>query len=242
MSSVATWSAVASATCSDTCPSAHKVSLSGSHKHRCLPAQLYQIWQCTGKHSTGWTVRRSNPGGGHIFRIHPHRPCGPPNLLYSGYRVFPVGKAIGVWRWPPTPSSAQVKEKVELYFYSPSGPSRPVIGWTLSLPLQASTNVLCGEETDSLIRHIFCRNLLLMPTRSMFAGILPLSAQSVGPFTTSSPNNRWYPTFRLTTASPTQTTKLSGSTSFLILSLSLLPYKKDLTQNLRNVKKNTQRR
>jgi len=29
------------------------------------------------------------------------------------------------------PSSAEVKERVELYFYSPSGSSWPVIGWTL---------------------------------------------------------------------------------------------------------------
>jgi hypothetical protein len=27
---------------------------------------------------------------------------GPPNLLYSGYRVFPGDKAAGAWRWPPT--------------------------------------------------------------------------------------------------------------------------------------------
>jgi hypothetical protein len=29
------------------------------------------------------------------------------------------------------PSSAEVKERVELYPYSPSGPSLPVVGWTL---------------------------------------------------------------------------------------------------------------
>ena len=28
----------------------------------------------------------------------------------------------------PTPSSAQIKERVELYLYSPSGPSWPVLG------------------------------------------------------------------------------------------------------------------
>ena len=33
----------------------------------------------------------------------------------------------------PPPSNAEVKERVELYFYSPSGPSWPVIGRTLPL-------------------------------------------------------------------------------------------------------------
>ena len=45
--------------------------------------------------------------------------------------LLPEGKATGAWRWPPTPSSADVKEEVGLYFYSPSGPSWPVIGWNL---------------------------------------------------------------------------------------------------------------
>jgi hypothetical protein len=33
----------------------------------------------------------------------------------------------------PPPSSAEVKERVELYLYSPSRPSRPVLGWNLPL-------------------------------------------------------------------------------------------------------------
>jgi hypothetical protein len=37
-----------------------------------------------------------------------------PSLLYNAYQVFPRGKAAGVWRWPPTTSSAEVKERVEL--------------------------------------------------------------------------------------------------------------------------------
>jgi hypothetical protein len=53
--------------------------------------------------ATGWTVRGSNPGGGEIFCTRPHRPWGPPSLLYDGYRAFPGGESAGVWRWPPTP-------------------------------------------------------------------------------------------------------------------------------------------
>jgi len=34
-------------------------------------------------------------GGGEISRTRPDRPWSPPNLLYSGYRVFPGGKAAG---------------------------------------------------------------------------------------------------------------------------------------------------
>jgi hypothetical protein len=33
----------------------------------------------------------------------------------------------------PHPSSAEIKERVELYVYSPSGASWPVLGWTLPL-------------------------------------------------------------------------------------------------------------
>jgi hypothetical protein len=32
--------------------------------------------------------------------------------------VLPVGKAAGAWRWPPTPSSTMVNERVELYILS----------------------------------------------------------------------------------------------------------------------------
>jgi len=46
------------------------------------------------------------------------------------------GFFLGV-KWPgrdvdhPLPSCAEVKERVEWYLYSPSGPSWPVPGWTL---------------------------------------------------------------------------------------------------------------
>jgi hypothetical protein len=69
---------------------------------------------------------------------HPSRPAlGPHSLLYSENRVFPRGKAAGgVALTTHPPSSAEVKESVELYLYSPSGPSRPVLRRTLPfLPL-----------------------------------------------------------------------------------------------------------
>jgi hypothetical protein len=65
--------------------------------------------------ATGWTVRGSNPGEGEIFRTGSDRPWGPPTFLCNGYWVFPGGQATGAWGWPPTPSSADVKERVELY-------------------------------------------------------------------------------------------------------------------------------
>jgi hypothetical protein len=80
----------------------------------------------------GWTIRRSNPGGGEIFRTREDRPRGPPILLYKGYpESFPVVKRPERGVNHPHPSSAEVKERVELYLYSLSGPSWPVLGRTL---------------------------------------------------------------------------------------------------------------
>ena len=65
----------------------------------------------------------------------PDRPWGPPSLLYNGYRVFPGVKRPGHGVDHTTPYSNEVKERVELYIYSPSGSSCHVLGWTLPLPL-----------------------------------------------------------------------------------------------------------
>ena len=67
--------------------------------------------------------------------LHPSRPAlGPTSLLYSGYRLSPP-----CVKWPgrgaihlPS-SSAEVKERVELYLYSSSEPLWPVLGWNLLL-------------------------------------------------------------------------------------------------------------
>ena len=50
-------------------------------------------------------------------------------------RSFPEVERPGRDADSPSPSTAEVKETVELYICSPSGPSWPVVGWTSPLPL-----------------------------------------------------------------------------------------------------------
>ena len=69
-------------------------------------------------------------------RVFPHpsrpnlRPNQPPTQWVPG---LSRGKAAGAWR-------GEVKERVELYLYSPSRPSWPCLGWTLPLPLLSRSN------------------------------------------------------------------------------------------------------
>ena len=55
---------------------------------------------------------RSNPGRGDFSAPGAH----PGRIQW--YRVLPGGKAVGAWYQLPTPSSSDVKERVELYLYS----------------------------------------------------------------------------------------------------------------------------
>ena len=69
---------------------------------------------------------------GTSFSARPERPCGPPSLLYNGYRVFPGGKVQpGRAADHSPPSSARGHGRVELYLYPPSGAHRACNGITL---------------------------------------------------------------------------------------------------------------
>ena len=82
-------------------------------------------------------------------------PTQPPIQWVQGH--FPEGKAAGAWRWSPTPSIAEVEGRVELYFYSPSGPSWPVAGWNLPLPLRRKWHLL---QWTALARFIPARRFI----------------------------------------------------------------------------------
>jgi hypothetical protein len=91
---------------------------------------------------------------GLIFSTRPDRSWGLPSLLYNGYRVsFPGVKLPGRGVDHLPSSSTRVKERVQLYLYSPSGPSWPVLGRTGQVNASAYTgcsfrNLPGGNEED----------------------------------------------------------------------------------------------
>jgi hypothetical protein len=99
--------------------------------------------------ATGLTVRGSNPGGDETFRTCPDRPWTHQASCTMGIRPISRGKAIGGWGSLPTPSGAEVKENVELYFYSAHGASWSVIG--RSLPFISLSTFLQFPGTSSLL-------------------------------------------------------------------------------------------
>ena len=113
-------------------------------------AMLMQ-WQWSGKHlarvlnicrGLGWLSRYSDslragrsgdqiPVGARFFAPVQTGPGAHPASYTMGTGSFPEAKRPGRSVDHPPPSSAKVKERVELYLYSPFGPLWPVLGWTL---------------------------------------------------------------------------------------------------------------
>jgi hypothetical protein len=80
-------------------------------------------------------------------------PGAQPASCTMGTGSFPGVKRPGRGVDHPPPSSTRVKERVELYLYSPSGPSWPVLGRTL--PFTVST--LCKSVDLSVsLRAVKC--------------------------------------------------------------------------------------
>ena len=75
---------------------------------------------------------------------HPSRPAlGPTQPPVQWVPDFLPGvKRPGRGVDHPLPFSVEVKEQVELYLYSPYGPSWPVLWWTLLLPLPYGVHIL----------------------------------------------------------------------------------------------------
>jgi len=109
-----------------------------------MMADLYkQVW--AGYSSVGTATRYGLDGPGIESRLqrdfpHTSRPAlgstQPPVRwvlgLSGGGGVNRRGRVVD----HPLPSSAEVKERVQLYFYSTSGPSWPVLGCPFQLPVQ----------------------------------------------------------------------------------------------------------
>jgi hypothetical protein len=103
--------------------------------------------------ATGYTVRGSNPGGGEFSA--PFHTCpGAHSASYTmGPGSFPGVKWSGRGFNHPPPSSAEVKEGVDLYFYSPSGPLWQVIGWTFMSVVVVVVVVVAAAVVVVVVKH-----------------------------------------------------------------------------------------
>jgi hypothetical protein len=96
------------------------------------------------------------------------------NVMYFLFSLLRIKslymfQAAGAWCWPPTPFQRRGQERVELYLYSPSRPSRPVTGRTLPYIFQA---LLDHPQETLRKRHlVYCM-------RKMAVGCVMISLQS----------------------------------------------------------------
>ena len=107
--------------------------------------ELHNVWvldDCMGRDSSvGITTRYELDGPGDRIPVEARfsvtvqtDPGAYPAYCTMGTGSFQGVKRPGRGVDHQLSSSAEVKERVELYLYSSSGPSWPVIGWNLPLP------------------------------------------------------------------------------------------------------------
>ena len=83
------------------------VTIVGNSSLKCGPGSAVGIATAYGLDGPGIEFR-----WGEIFRTSPDRPCGPPSLLYNGYRVFPGGEVLPGRDADPSPLLVQ-RSKIE---------------------------------------------------------------------------------------------------------------------------------
>ena len=106
-------------------------ALSSGKGHRILCDAFRPLCSDTILQGINTRKQGSNPGGARFSAPILTGPGAHPASYTMGTGSFPGVKRPGRGVDHPPPSIAEVKERVELYLYSTSGPSWLVIGWTL---------------------------------------------------------------------------------------------------------------
>ena len=123
---------------------------------------LSKMWaaraQSVERLAVGWTVQGSNPFGGEVFRTRSTGPGAHPVSYTMGIGSFPEVKRPGRDVDDPSPSSAEVEGRVELYICSPSGSSWSVLGWPLPLPVHTvfsfTNQYLCSMSAGLIMQQV----------------------------------------------------------------------------------------
>jgi hypothetical protein len=114
---------------------------------------LFQVGQDSGSPRAGQSGDRILVGAAFSAPVQTG-PGAHPASYTMGTGSFPGVKRPGCGVDHPTPSNAEVKERVEVYFYFSSGPSWPVLGWNLPLLYLHSGCYSGSGESGSLYRVI----------------------------------------------------------------------------------------
>jgi hypothetical protein len=120
----------------------------------------------------------------YCFRTCPDRSWGPPNLLYNGSQGPFVGvKRLGRCLNQTPPSSAKVKEGLELDIYSTFGPSQPIHGLNSLYPFHFKP----AESNSTVVFEIHLDVLLPSSSRSPNCYFLPALTRTTNNLYTFSP-------------------------------------------------------